>query len=123
MGHDLLALLEHNEVPYAVVEKEVCCGMPKLELGDLEAVDRLKRINIPVLAKYAREGYAILTPVPSCTLMFKQELQHEVLERIEYRIAHRQGLRVIRVQDRQLPPEPQPAGGPPAQERLTLPGL
>jgi glycerol-3-phosphate dehydrogenase subunit C len=27
-----------------------------------------------VLAKYAREGYAILTPVPSCTLMFKQEL-------------------------------------------------
>jgi len=74
MGHDLLALLEHNEVPYAVVEKEACCGMPKFELGDLEAVDRLKRINIPVLAKYAREGYAILTPVPSCTLMFKQEL-------------------------------------------------
>ena len=74
MGHDLLALLEHNEVPYVVVEKEACCGMPKFELGDLQAVDRLKRINIPVLAKYAREGYAILTPVPSCTLMFKQEL-------------------------------------------------
>ena len=74
MGHDLLALLAHNEVPYVVVEKEACCGMPKFELGDLEAVDRLKRINIPVLAKYAREGHAILTPVPSCTLMFKQEL-------------------------------------------------
>ncbi len=74
MGHDLLALLEHNEVPYVVVAKEACCGMPKFELGDLEAVDRLKQANIPVLAKYAREGYAILTPVPSCTLMFKQEL-------------------------------------------------
>src|SRR5438067_10430298 len=74
MGHDLLALLAHNEVPYVVVEKEACCGMPKFELGDLQAVDRLKRINIPVLAKYAREGHAILTPVPSCTLMFKQEL-------------------------------------------------
>src|SRR5437879_11336212 len=48
--------------------------MPKFELGDLQAVDRLKQINIPVLAKYAREGYAILTPVPSCTLMFKQEV-------------------------------------------------
>src|SRR5207302_885261 len=35
---------------------------------------RLKQVNIPVLAKYAGEGYAILTPVPSCTLMFKQEL-------------------------------------------------
>ena len=48
--------------------------MPKLELGDLEAVARLKDVNIPVLAALAREGYALLTPVPSCTLMFKQEL-------------------------------------------------
>ena len=74
MGHDLLALLEHNEIPYVVVEKEACCGMPKLELGDLDAVDRLKKINIPVLSTLAKDGYAILTPVPSCTLMFKQEL-------------------------------------------------
>jgi Fe-S oxidoreductase len=74
MGHDLLALLEHNEVPYVMVEKEACCGMPKLELGDLDGVDSLKKINIPVLAKYAKDGYAIVTPVPSCTLMFKQEL-------------------------------------------------
>jgi glycerol-3-phosphate dehydrogenase subunit C len=74
MGHDLLAILEHNEVPYVLVEKEACCGMPKLELGDLEAVAKLKEINIPPLARLARAGYAILTPVPSCTLMFKQEL-------------------------------------------------
>jgi Fe-S oxidoreductase len=74
MGHDLLALLEHNEVPCQVVESAACCGMPKLELGDLESVDRLKQKNVPLLARYAKEGFAILTPVPSCTLMFKQEL-------------------------------------------------
>jgi Fe-S oxidoreductase len=74
IGHDLLALLEHNEIPYLLVEKEACCGMPKFELGDLRAVDSLKARNIPVLARYAREGYAILAAVPSCTLMFKQEL-------------------------------------------------
>ncbi len=74
MGHDLLAILEHNEIPYVIVEKEACCGMPKLELGDLESVAKLKAINIPPLARLAKEGYAILTPVPSCTLMFKQEL-------------------------------------------------
>ena len=73
LGHDLLALLEHNEVPYVLVEQEACCGMPKLELGDLEAVARLKEKNIPPLAELGRAGYAILTPVPSCTLMFKQE--------------------------------------------------
>jgi Fe-S oxidoreductase len=74
LGHDLLAILRHNEIPYVLVEKEACCGMPKLELGDLDGVDALKKNNIPVLARYAREGYAILAPVPSCALMFKQEL-------------------------------------------------
>jgi glycerol-3-phosphate dehydrogenase subunit C len=74
MGHDLLALLRHNEIPYVIVEKEACCGMPKLELGDLAGVDKLKNVNMPVLAKYAKTGFAILAPVPSCALMFKQEL-------------------------------------------------
>ena len=74
MGHDLLAILEHNEIPYVIVEKEACCGMPKLELGDLEAVAKLKDVNIPVLGKLAKEGYAILAAVPSCALMFKQEI-------------------------------------------------
>jgi Fe-S oxidoreductase len=74
IGHDLIKLLVHNEIPHVLVEKEACCGMPKLELGDLDAVAKLKETNIPHLAKLAREGYAILTPVPSCTLMYKQEL-------------------------------------------------
>jgi Fe-S oxidoreductase len=74
LGHDLLAILEHNEIPYLVVEQEACCGMPKFELGDLKGVEALKKKNLPMLARYARDGYAILAPVPSCTLMFKQEL-------------------------------------------------
>jgi glycerol-3-phosphate dehydrogenase subunit C len=74
MGHDLLAVLAHNEIPYVLVEKEACCGMPKLELGDLDSVRSLKEKNIPRMARLAREGYAIVTPIPSCTLMFKQEL-------------------------------------------------
>jgi len=74
IGDDLLAILEHNGVRAVLVEREVCCGMPKLELGDLEAVARLKAVNIPPLARLAAQGYAILTPIPSCTLMFKQEL-------------------------------------------------
>ena len=74
MGHDLLALLAHNEIPYVLLRQEGCCGMPKLELGDLDGVDALKKKNMPVLAPLAKAGYAILTPVPSCTLMFKQEI-------------------------------------------------
>jgi glycerol-3-phosphate dehydrogenase subunit C len=74
IGHDLVKVLEHNEIPYVLLEKEACCGMPKLEIGDLESVTQLKHINIPQLARFATEGYAILTPIPSCTLMYKQEL-------------------------------------------------
>ncbi len=74
IGIDLLAVLEHNDIPYEIVEKEQCCGMPRLELGDLPSVERAKDANIPVLAKYAREGWAILSAIPSCTLMLKQEL-------------------------------------------------
>jgi Fe-S oxidoreductase len=74
IGHDLVKLLEHNEIPYVLVETESCCGMPKLELGDLESVEKHKNANVPLLARYAREGYAILSAIPSCTLMFKQEL-------------------------------------------------
>ena len=74
IGHDLLKVLAHNDIPYVIVEKESCCGMPKLELGDLKGVEKHKDANIPVLATYAKDGYAILSAVPSCTLMFKQEL-------------------------------------------------
>jgi glycerol-3-phosphate dehydrogenase subunit C len=74
IGHDLLKVLDHNEVPYVLVSKEKCCGMPKLEIGDLDSVNKAKEANIPVLARYAKEGYAILAAVPSCALMFKQEI-------------------------------------------------
>jgi Fe-S oxidoreductase len=74
IGQDLLKILEHNRIPYTLVSREACCGMPKLELGDFDSVEKLKEANIPVLAPLAREGFAILTPVPSCTLMYKQEL-------------------------------------------------
>ena len=35
-------VFEHNGIEVALAERENCCGMPKLELGDLEAVAELK---------------------------------------------------------------------------------
>ncbi len=74
LGEDLIRVFEHNGIPVTLIEDTLCCGMPKLELGDLDSVDRLKRHNIARLAKWVEDGYDIVTPVPSCTLMFKQEL-------------------------------------------------
>jgi len=74
INEDLVVVFEHNGIPMALAEKESCCGMPKLELGDLEAVATAKEANIPVLAAMVDDGWDIVTSIPSCTLMFKQEL-------------------------------------------------
>ena len=50
---DLVAVLEHNGIPVALARTERCCGMPKLELGDLDAVAKLKDSNIPALAAWS----------------------------------------------------------------------
>lgn len=71
---DLATVFEHNSIPVALVESEKCCGMPKLELGDLEGVARAKEHNIPQLHEWVSAGWDIVAPVPSCVLMFRQEL-------------------------------------------------
>ncbi len=74
LGEDLVAVFEHNGIPVRLADKERCCGMPRLELGDLDAVAAAKEANIPVLARLVDEGWDLVAPVPSCVLMFKQEL-------------------------------------------------
>ena len=74
IGEDLAAVFRHNGIPVTLAAKEQCCGMPKLELGDLESVEKAKNANIPVLAQLVDQGWDIVAPVPSCALMFKQEL-------------------------------------------------
>ncbi len=74
LGEDFVSVFEHNGISIDLVTKEACCGMPKLELGDLDSVNALKEKNIPVLAAMVDEGYDLIAPIPSCVLMYKQEL-------------------------------------------------
>lgn len=71
---DLAAVFAHNHIEVTLAARERCCGMPKLELGDLEAVATLKNTNIPELRRLIEAGYDVVAPIPSCVLMFKQEL-------------------------------------------------
>jgi Fe-S oxidoreductase len=74
LAADLTAVFEHNGIEVALAPQEKCCGMPKLELGDLPAVEKLKDANVPQLIAMIDRGYDVVAPVPSCVLMFKQEL-------------------------------------------------
>ena len=74
LGEDFSTVFRHNGIHIELVTKEACCGMPKFELGDLQAVHRLKEKNIPVLANLVDAGFDLTAPIPSCVLMYKQEL-------------------------------------------------
>jgi len=74
LAEDLVAVFGHNGIDVKLLAQERCCGMPRLELGDLRSVARLKQFNIPPLARAVAAGYDLVAPIPSCVLMFKQEL-------------------------------------------------
>lgn len=74
VNEDLIRVFEHNGIPVKITEKERCCGMPKLELGDLATVKANKEVNIPILARLVDEGHDLVAMIPSCVLMYKQEL-------------------------------------------------
>ncbi len=73
------------EIPKAAVEvleragcdltcpESVCCGMPKMDAGDIEGARKLARKNAELLLPAIREGRKLLSPGPSCTLMLRQE--------------------------------------------------
>jgi Fe-S oxidoreductase len=74
MVQDLAAVFEHNGIAVSLARRERCCGMPKLEIGDLDSVERLMRTNVPELLRLVDDGCDVVAPIPSCVLMFKQEL-------------------------------------------------
>ncbi len=71
---DLVAVLRHNQVEVELLADARCCGMPKLELGDLDRVVQQKDANLPVFLNAINSGFDIIAPIPSCVLMYKQEL-------------------------------------------------
>jgi glycerol-3-phosphate dehydrogenase subunit C len=73
-AEDLVVVFEHNKIQIRLTKKETCCAIPKLELGNLEEVEKAKNVNIPLLAELVDEGWDLTSLIPSCVLMFKQEL-------------------------------------------------
>jgi glycerol-3-phosphate dehydrogenase subunit C len=60
--------------------EQVCCGMPKMDGGDLEGARKLARKNVETLLPAVRAGRKIVTPGPSCTLMLRTEYPELVPE-------------------------------------------
>ncbi|MCW2235621.1 heterodisulfide reductase-related iron-sulfur binding cluster [Azospirillum canadense] len=72
IGMAARAILAKNGVETEVVYPS-CCGMPQLEQGDLEKVDRNAARVATALAPWIAKGYDVVALVPSCALMLKME--------------------------------------------------
>jgi glycerol-3-phosphate dehydrogenase subunit C len=72
IGQAALAVLAKNGIETEVVHP-ACCGMPKLELGDLESVASAARDVSAALLPWVDRGYDIVALTPSCALMLKFE--------------------------------------------------
>ena len=72
IGKDAVSMLERAGCNVECPE-QVCCGMPKLDGGDLEGARKLARQNVETLLPAVREGRKIVSPGPSCTLVLRTE--------------------------------------------------
>ncbi len=72
IGEAARAVLAKNGVDTEVVHPR-CCGMPKLEHGDIAAVAENAKAVARELLPWVDKGYDIVALIPSCTLMLKFE--------------------------------------------------
>jgi glycerol-3-phosphate dehydrogenase subunit C len=72
VGTATRAVLTHNGIETEVVHP-ACCGMPKLELGDIAAVAEAARTVTAALMPWVDKGYDVIALTSSCALMLKFE--------------------------------------------------
>ena len=72
-GRAAVQVLEHNGVQVVRPAEQICCGMPFLDGGDVEACAHNARRNLAVLAPWVEQGWRIVIPSPSCSLMIREE--------------------------------------------------
>jgi glycerol-3-phosphate dehydrogenase subunit C len=72
IGEAARRVLAHNGVETEVAYPG-CCGMPRLEQGELAEVDASAARVATELSRYVDEGWDVVALVPSCALMLKFE--------------------------------------------------
>jgi glycerol-3-phosphate dehydrogenase subunit C len=65
--------LEKNGYAVTALQELVCCGMPNLDGGDVEAAKRKMQKNVELLLPFVRNGQKIVVPGPTCGYTIKKE--------------------------------------------------
>ena len=55
------------------VPEHQCCGMPLVDIGDYYDAVKKMDSNLECFSKLVDEGYDIVVPQPTCTLVFRED--------------------------------------------------
>jgi anaerobic glycerol-3-phosphate dehydrogenase C subunit len=73
LGHALLAVLRHNEVPVHVPGEQTASGMAMISAGELDAARELAQRNLRALSELARDGHPIVCTEPAAAVCLREE--------------------------------------------------
>ncbi|MDF0642959.1 MAG: heterodisulfide reductase-related iron-sulfur binding cluster [Nitrospira sp.] len=88
VGKATVQVLEKNGVEVVLPEQR-CCGMPSFDLGDNRAIGVAARANVDSLYPWVAQGYDVVVPTVSCSLMLKREYQEVISDEKTKRLAER----------------------------------
>ena len=86
IGKAAVAVLERNGFE-VVLPEQSCCGMPKLDCGDLASAEAAARRNVKKLLPFALQGVPIVALGPTCSFMLKEEYPRLLADEDARRIA------------------------------------
>jgi len=72
VGRDAVGVLEKNGCAVSCPE-QVCCGMPYLDAGDIDAARDNARRNLEALVPLVDLGAAVVVPQPTCSYVLKKD--------------------------------------------------
>jgi Fe-S oxidoreductase len=88
VGKATVQVLEKNGVQVVVPEQR-CCGMPSFDIGDTQAIQQAARSNVASLYPLVADGYDVVLPTASCSLMLKREYPELSRDEKTKRVAER----------------------------------
>ena len=78
IGKATVQVLVKNNVEVVVPNGQRCCSMPSFDLGDTETMVQTATHHLQLFLPYLEQGYDLVVPTPSCSLMFKREYPYLV---------------------------------------------
>lgn len=71
IGEDIIEVYNSLGIE-VVIPRFLCCGAPMLDSGDIDRLKKNAEYNLSLIRQLIEQGYDIVSPIPTCTLMIKE---------------------------------------------------